>query len=127
MATDNPVHITLDSALHTHQLWKNKLQDAVKAGAALDVDTIRRDDCCQLGQWLYSDGRAVYGHTPEFSKLLATHESFHVVASIVANIINGKDYAQARSMLEGSSQFSAASTDVALAILQLKAAVKVIA
>lgn len=116
------VNVTLDSALHAHQQWKAYLQDAVEAGKQLDVGLIRRDDCCNLGKWLRSDGHANYGHTPEFIKLLDTHDEFHLVSSVVARIINCKSSDQAKSMLEGSSQFSAASNDVALAIHRLKAA-----
>lgn len=122
MTTPPDVYVTLDSALHAHHQWKARLQEAVKSGEALDVALIRRDDCCDLGHWLKANGRAAYGHAPEFVKLVETHNEFHLVASVVARIINGKDYAQAKSMLEGSSQFAAASTDVALAILRLKAA-----
>jgi hypothetical protein len=118
------IQLTLDTALHAHQQWKNRLQNAVKSGDILDVETIGRDDCCDLGKWLHSNGREHYGHAPEFIKLLDEHRNFHTVASIVANIINGRDYEQVKSLLSGSSQFSSASTDVALAILHLKSAVK---
>lgn len=114
------VYVTLDSALQAHQQWKARLQDAVLSGEALDVDLIRRDDCCDLGKWLYTEGRAVYGHTPEFVKLMGMHDDFHLVTSVVARIINGKDYEQAQAMLGGSSQFASASTAVALAIHQLR-------
>lgn len=115
--------VTLDSAMQAHHQWKSRLQDAVKAGEVLDVSAIRRDDCCDLGKWLYSNGRVAYGHKPEFINLMERHNVFHLVASVVAKIINGKDYEQAKSMLEGSSQFAAASTDVMLAIVRLKAAI----
>ena len=117
------IQIALDSALYAHQQWKVKLQEAVKSGEQLDVEKIRRDDCCNLGKWLHSEGRAKYGHMPEFIKLLDTHDEFHLVTSVVAMIINVKEYKQANAMLEGSSKFSSASTDVALAIFRLKSAV----
>jgi hypothetical protein len=124
MAFDATSVLTLDQAMLGHQLWKSSLQNAVESGEKLDVALIRRDDCCDLGKWLQSDGRVAYGHSPEFSKLLDIHNEFHLVTSVVANIINGKDYEQAKTMLDGSSQFSSASREVALAILRLKAFVQ---
>lgn len=123
MTYSTNIQVTLDNALYAHQRWKVKLKEAVESGEQLDVEKIRRDDCCDLGKWLHSDGRAKYGHTPEFIKLFDTHEEFHLITSVVAMIINVKEYKRAKAMLEGSSQFSSASTDVALAIFRLKSAV----
>lgn len=126
MAFKTNVAVTLDSALYAHQQWKVKLREAVQSGEQLDIETIRRDDCCDLGKWLHSEGRTHFGHSPEFVKLLATHYDFHLITSVVARIINSKDYDQAKAMLEGSSQFASASADVAMAIMRLKAAIAAI-
>jgi methyl-accepting chemotaxis protein len=114
--------LTLDRAYAAHQQWKIKLQDSVAARTVLDVATIRRDDCCELGKWLHSDGRSAYGHKPEFKNLLAKHASFHLVASVVAGIINTKKYDEATAMLQDFSLFSTASADVGVAIMALKRA-----
>lgn len=116
-------NITLDNAFRVHNEWKSRLKAAVSSGEPLDVATIKKDDCCELGQWLHAEGKRAYGHRPEFTRLLDKHQEFHTVASIVATIINKKDVAGAEAMLQGSSQFSSASTEVLMAIMQLKAAV----
>jgi methyl-accepting chemotaxis protein len=112
--------LTLERAFAAHQQWKAKLQESVSARATLDVSTIRRDDCCELGKWLHSDARVNYGHKPEFKSLLAKHASFHLVASVVAGIINTKQYDEATAMLQDYSLFSTASADVGMAIMALK-------
>jgi methyl-accepting chemotaxis protein len=114
--------LTLERAFAAHQQWKVKLQESVAARAELDVATIRRDDCCELGKWLHSDARTHYGHKPEFKNLLAKHASFHLVASVVAGIINTKKYEEATAMLQDYSLFSTASADVGMAIMALKRA-----
>lgn len=114
--------LTLDRAFAAHQQWKIKLQESVTARATLDVATIRRDDCCELGKWLHSDARSAYGHKPEFKNLLAKHASFHLVASVVAGIINTKQYGEATALLQDYSLFSTASADVGMAIMALKRA-----
>ncbi len=112
--------LTLDRAYAAHQHWKVRLQESVSARATLDVATIRRDDCCELGKWLHSDARSAYGHKPEFKSLLAKHANFHLVASVVAGIINTKQYDEATAMLQDYSLFSTASADVCMAIMALK-------
>jgi hypothetical protein len=116
-------HLTLDKAQAAHADWKRRLQSAAKNGVALDVETIGRDDCCDLGQWLYSNGQRLYGHLPEFQRLIGKHSEFHAITGMVASFINENSASDADSMLGGSTQFSYASMDVVLAIQDLKKAV----
>jgi len=111
---------TLDKAHASHSGWKRRLQKAVEVSEVLDVDTIKRDDCCDLGQWIYSSGRTHYGHFPEFQALLEKHKEFHAITGIVAGIVNDKKADTAKSMLGGSSQFSYASMEVLVAINALR-------
>lgn len=113
----------LDQAFIAHHQWKRRLQNAAAAGEILDVETIQRVDCCELGQWLQGEGLRLFGHRAEFTNLVNKHTEFHLVTGMVADIINRKSYVTAHSQLEGSSQFSTASTDVGIAILRLKSLV----
>jgi hypothetical protein len=122
MMAPTSTNTTLDNALAAHALWKTKLLAAVESGEVLDVATIKRDDCCELGKWIYSDGKRTYGHKPEFLSLLVKHKEFHVITGIVAGIVNGKDFESAKAMMGGSSQFGSASMDVGMAIIRLKKA-----
>ena len=112
--------LTLERAFAAHQQWKQRLQDSVSSGSALDVATIRRDDCCELGKWLHTTGRSLYGGRPEFSTLISKHARFHLVAGVVAGIINSREYDEAVSVLQDSSHFAIASTEVGMAIMALK-------
>lgn len=115
--------LTLDRAYAAHQQWKTRLQESIAARATLDIATIKRDDCCELGQWLYSDGRKLFGSKPQFMRLLAKHTNFHLVTGVVAKIINAKEYEEATALLQDFSLFSTASADVCVAIGELKVAV----
>ena len=115
--------LTLDRAYAAHQQWKVKLQESVTAHATLDTTTIKRDDRCELGQWLYSDARSMYGHMPQFKRLLAKHTNFHLVTGVVAKIINERQFEEATAMLRDFSLFSTASADVCVAISKLKVSV----
>ena len=69
--SDAPVPLSLlDEAIALHQVWKETFMAAVGAGETLDVDAIRRDDCCTLGRWIHTEGRARYGAKPELVALL---------------------------------------------------------
>lgn len=116
--------LTLQDALKAHHQWKVRLQEALDRGEKLDVDTIKRDDCCALGKWLHGEGRRLYGARVEFVNLVEKHKEFHFVTGTVAGIINGKDFALAKAMLVSSNHFGRASIDVGIAINALKDAVR---
>jgi hypothetical protein len=116
--------LTLERAFEAHQQWKARLKQSVISGESLDVPTIRRDDCCALGQWLHGEGYTRYGTRPEFSKLLYKHSGFHLVASVVAGIINAGQHEEAMEMLQDFSHFSTASAEVGIAIMALKKSLK---
>jgi hypothetical protein len=112
----------LDNAVAAHAQWKTKFRAAITAKAAMDVTTIGKDNCCELGQWLYADGRKQHGTKPEFTALVEKHKGFHVEAGKVATLINAGKYAEAEAALGGSTTFGAASTETGVAIGRLKKA-----
>jgi hypothetical protein len=115
--------MTLEKAVNAHRQWKATFQAAAANRETLDVETIQRDDCCDLGKWLASDGRRLYGNRPEFTNLVNKHSAFHSIAGVVAGFINDGAQDAARSHLRGGSQFAFASTEVSVAITLLKAQV----
>lgn len=114
------VDISLDQAIGVHHQWREKLKIAAATGAPLDAASLRRNDCCDLGKWLHAKGRQLYGSKPEFVKLMARHNDFHLVASMVANSINDREYTDLQKVLSGNSQFAQASIDLETAVMKLK-------
>ena len=112
--------VDLDSAIKAHAQWRTKLRDAAKKHQQLDADTIRRDDCCELGRWLHGKGQGSYGALPAFQSLVEKHRDFHEVAGAIAQTINRGNYADAEQALEGNTPFSQASSAVGAAIIQLR-------
>ena len=115
--------MTLEKAVNAHRQWKATLQAAAANRETLDVETIQRDDCCDLGKWLASDGHRLYGNRPEFTNLVNKHSAFHSIAGVVAGFINDGAQEAARSHLRGGSQFAFASSEVSVAITLLMAQV----
>jgi methyl-accepting chemotaxis protein len=114
--------MNLDDAISAHAQWKTKLRVAITKRDTLDAATIGKDNCCELGKWLYGEGRSLYSSKPEFTTLVAKHKGFHTEAGRVAAAINSKKFEDAEKMIGGASPFGSASTEVGMAINGLKKA-----
>jgi len=113
------VGINLDNAVQAHAEWRNKLKRAATEHQQLDVDTIGRDDCCEMGKWLHGAGHSKFGGKPTFVSLIAGHKSFHEQAAKVARAVN-QGSGQVEHMLGSGTSFSKASNEVGRLIVQLK-------
>jgi hypothetical protein len=110
----------LSQAIEKHVQWKTRLRAAISAKETLDADTIAKDDCCDIGRWMYGDGKAQYGQLPSFKQCVTKHALFHTEAAKVARVINAKRYDEADHMLRTGTPYAAASTDVGVALIRLK-------
>jgi aerotaxis receptor len=113
----------LDQAVAAHLQWKTKLRTAIDHGEKLDVDTVCRDDRCPLGQWIHGEGRARWGHVPEFTKLLQEHAAFHRTVGDVARQINAGQKEAATRALAGGTPFARATQATVMAIKALQRAI----
>jgi hypothetical protein len=117
--------ITLETAYSLHQQWKDNLRRAVQTKESIDTSTIDRDDCCDLGKWLYADGQRLYWGMPEFQSLLLHHKEFHLLAGAVAEVINNQQYELAAAYLSQDTQLAQSSEEVATAIRRLEEVMRV--
>ena len=117
--------VNLDNAIQSHANWRARLRTAVAKRETLDADTLFKDDCCDLGEWLYGAGGSKYGGKPSFVNLLESHRQFHQEAGKVAHLINQGAYEEAEKQLENYTGFSKASQKVGTAVIQLANELKV--
>lgn len=110
----------LDDAIATHVQWKIKLRRAIAKREKLDASTIRKDDACELGQWLRGAGQLQHGHCAAFPEVVRRHAEFHEQAALVAAEINAGHHASAARMLDRDSAYWAASSEVGISIVRLK-------
>ena len=110
----------LGNAITAHDEWKTAFRDAIASHETFDAVTISADDCCELGQWLYGEGRRLFGKLPTHAHCVATHKLFHLEAGKVAEAINAKNFADADGMLAADTSFSKTSNALTAAILRLK-------
>lgn len=110
----------LEQAIQKHGEWKVKFRTAIARHDTLDAGAIGKDNCCELGQWLYGDAKTRLGSLPAYGSCVAKHSEFHLAAGKVAQAINAKKYAEAEAMLGPETTYASVSRDVVVAIMQLK-------
>jgi methyl-accepting chemotaxis protein len=81
---------------------------------------ISKDNCCDLGIWLYGEGKSLHGSLASHTECSAKHKLFHVEAGKVASAINSKQYTEAEAMLNTDTPYFLASSAVGVAIMRLK-------
>ncbi len=110
----------LDKAASVHLEWKLKLRGAINKQETMDVATISKDNCCDLGKWLHGEGKTQFGRLATHTECLQKHATFHVEAGKVASVINAKKFPEAEAMLGSGTAFAQASSGVGVAIIKLK-------
>jgi methyl-accepting chemotaxis protein len=84
------------------------------------METIRKDNYCELGKWLHGEGKAQYGGLPSYKACLKKHAEFHIEAERVANTINAKRYINASKMIDRDSAFNAVASEICCQAIRLK-------
>ena len=110
----------LNNAIEKHAEWKMKFRSAISKKETMDAATISKDNCCELGKWLHGEAKSKFGSLQSHAACLAKHASFHVEAGKVAQAINAQKFAEAEAMMNAGTPYTAASSAVGVAILQLK-------
>ena len=107
-------------AIAAHQLWKTKLRVLIdgRLPEKIDPNHLGKDDQCELGKWLNTEGMKTLGHKPEFQNLVAVHKNFHTQAALVARKALTGDKAEATRMLD--DELYKVSSTVVLAISRCK-------
>jgi len=120
MAINQEVIMDLDQAIERHAQWKVKFRKAIADQETMDVATISKDNCCELGKWLYGDAKTKFGKLASHADCVNKHAAFHTEAGKVAKAINAKNYAEATKMIDSGTPYGDASNAVAVAIKKLK-------
>lgn len=112
----------LDKAISAHAEWKTKFRAAISKKERMDVSTIAKDNCCELGKWLHGDGAKQFSANQRFAACRQKHADFHREAGKVAQAINDGKLVEAEAMLNSGTAYGNASNEVGAAVIQLKRA-----
>jgi len=85
-----------------HVMWKQRLTAFLAGDAveALDPDTIRVDNRCALGKWIYGDGASM-SQLPRYDEVRDLHAQFHQFAAEIATLHLAGNTAEAEKLLHG--------------------------
>ena len=100
-------------AIRAHVEWKLRLRMLLDGqGESMSSDLVARDSVCELGRWLYGEGRQ-YAADPSYSELKEAHARFHQVAAEVLSAAERGDKRGAEARLEGADYMTSSSAVVA--------------
>ena len=75
-----------------HRSWRLKLRGFLDGRADLDPKQLGSHQTCELGQWIYGEGKAVHAHLPAFQELEKKHKAMHALVQQVVELkLDGKD------------------------------------
>lgn len=116
--------MNFEEAVTVHQRWKTRLRVVIdgKSSENLDPNQVCKDDQCELGKWIHSEGVKSMGSKAEFQDVKHTHAYFHRAAGEVLRKALAGDKAGATILLDG--EFYQASSTVIQAITKCKIACK---
>ena len=110
----------LNIAVQKHAEWKYKFRTAMTHPEPMDVATISKDDCCEIGKWLHGEAKAKHGQLASYLKCVSAHAAFHQEAGKIAALINSKKNDEAEHALAAGTPYAEASRKVGVAIIELK-------
>jgi methyl-accepting chemotaxis protein len=112
--------MNLDTAVQTHALWKTKLRSAISKHEQMDLITLSRDDCCELGIWLHGEGKARFGRHAAHGDCVHKHLDFHAEVTKVAKAVNAQQFTAADAMLNAGTPYAKASSALSVSFMQLR-------
>ena len=110
------------SAIQAHANWRLRLFGYCKGVSKeqLDVRAIEKDNVCELGKWLYGEGKRFRSESV-FPKLVEAHAAFHKAAAAIAELVHRGQQATAQQRLEASdSEFVVRSREVVKYLVSLR-------
>ena len=109
----------LTHAIAAHGAWKTRLREAIESGTSIfSVETVRTDDQCEFGRWLYGSRPAT--NAQHWEKVRDLHARFHQQAAGVLEAALKGETAKAEALMEPGGPFLQTSADLTLAIVAWK-------
>jgi methyl-accepting chemotaxis protein len=105
-------HNFLDLTLKSRKCIANQL--------SLNPYIIGKDNCCELGEWLYGEGKSNYSNLKSYLEVLNIHAEFHLEAKKIAFATREKSQLEVAAMMKDGSVFSVLVLQIAQSIDHLK-------
>lgn len=108
----------ITKAIAAHGMWKTRLTQAIESGKMdTPVDTVRMDDQCAFGKWLYGVSLDLQGTTSaQYEEVKKLHAQFHrVAAQVVELALSGKKH-EALQLMSLDGEFTKISSKLTAAM-----------
>lgn len=115
-------HEIIDDALAAHNYWKMRLRTMINSkNVDMPVATIRRDDECKFGKWLYGTSLSAGDkHGPHYQSILSLHRQFHAIAASVAQSAADGRFEDAKTLMSTEGEYSRVTAKLESALTEWK-------
>jgi hypothetical protein len=124
MKPEEKTHLVdqITAAVAAHSMWKQRLSRAIASGTIdMSVETIRVDNQCAFGKWLYSPSIPPdVKQSEDYQSVLKLHAEFHKVAARVAELALAGKKQEAESLMQLSGDYTRASSVLTQAMTRWK-------
>ena len=110
----------LEQAVQKHAEWKTKLRVAISKQEKMDVATLAKDNCCELGQWLHGEAKTRFSRLVSHGECIRQHAAFHVEVAKIATAVNASKFTQADAMLNAGTAYAQISSSLSVAFRRLR-------
>ncbi|MBK9132100.1 MAG: CZB domain-containing protein [Gammaproteobacteria bacterium] len=112
----------IDKAIGAHGMWKARLKQAIETGKSeVSADTIRQDNQCNFGKWLYGTSlSATDKSSAHYRSVRELHAEFHKCAARVADLAVTGQKDEAVRMLALGGDFASVSSRLTAAMMEWK-------
>lgn len=112
----------IDKAIGAHGMWKARLKQAIETGQLeVSVDTIKVDNQCAFGKWLYGPTLTdADRNSPHFKDVKSLHAEFHKVAGRVAELAVVGKKTDAEKIMAMGGEFAGISAKLTSAMMKWK-------
>ena len=113
--------MNFNQVIFAHADWKNRFKLFLEGKEQLEQANVAKDNLCELGKWLYGDGRQ-HAHLPEYASLKEKHAQFHAAAANVVGQSKKLPKEKALQLVDIGTEYARASAACVNAITVLKRA-----
>lgn len=112
----------IEKAIGAHGMWKTRLKTAIDSGQIdTPVETIKKDNQCAFGKWLYGSTLTASDKTSEhYRQILDLHAEFHRIAGQVVELALQGKRKEAEQMMSLNGAYSSISAKLTKAMIDWK-------
>ena len=113
----------VDAAISAHGKWLTQLKIAIEDGTSqFDPETVRADNRCDFGKWLYGDFPKEPKNTPVFDEMRAKHAAFHRTAAHILQLALAGHKQEALKSMDYQGEFMQLSGELILMLKMMRTA-----